>query len=103
MHGAGSQTRSFCDVLDIINGICRLMMSDFVELVNIENPEEVSALEFVEMVIEITRSDSRIVFEDLSVGNPKVQWPDISRAKEFTEVGVECGAEGRVEEDCGVF
>ena len=81
VYGDGRQTRSFCYVSDLIEGIYRLMMSDFVEPVNIENPEEMTVLEFAERVIEIIGSDSRIVFEDLPVDDPKVRRPDISRAK----------------------
>ena len=82
VYGDGSQTRSFCYVSDLIDGIYRLMMSDFVEPVNVGNPDEMGVLEFAERVIEITGSDSRIVFEDLPVDDPKVRRPDISRAKE---------------------
>ncbi|TFH41489.1 MAG: SDR family oxidoreductase, partial [ANME-2 cluster archaeon] len=82
VYGDGNQTRSFCYVPDLIDGIYRLMMSDFVEPVNIGNPEEMSVLEFAERVIEIIGSDSRIVFQDLPVDDPKVRRPDISRAKE---------------------
>ncbi len=81
VYGDGSQTRSFCYVSDLIDGIYRLMMSDFVEPVNVGNPDEMSVLEFAERVIEIIGSDSRVVFEDLPVDDPKVRRPDISRAK----------------------
>jgi len=57
-------------------------MSDFVEPVNIGNPDEMSVLEFAEMVIKITTSSSKIVFKELPVDDPKVRRPDISRAKE---------------------
>jgi len=80
VYGDGKQTRSFCYVSDLIEGIYRLMMSDFVEPVNIGNPEEISVLEFAKRVIEIIGSDSRVVFEDLPVDDPKVRRPDISRA-----------------------
>ena len=82
VYGDGKQTRSFCYVSDLVDGIYRLMMSDFVEPVNIGNPEEMTVLEFVEKVIEIIGSDSRVVFEELPVDDPKVRRPDISRAKE---------------------
>jgi dTDP-glucose 4,6-dehydratase len=58
------------------------MMSDFAEPVNIGNPEEMTVLEFAKVVIEITESDSQIVFKDLPVDDPKIRRPDISRAKE---------------------
>ena len=82
VYGDGSQTRSFCYVSDLLDGIYRLMMSDFVEPVNIGNPDEMSVLEFAERVIEIIGGDSKIVFEELPVDDPKVRRPDISRAKE---------------------
>lgn len=82
VYGNGSQTRSFCYVSDLIDGIYRLMISDFVEPVNIGNPDEMSVLEFAKVVIEITGIDSRIVFKELPVDDPKVRRPDISRAKD---------------------
>ena len=82
VYGDGLQTRSFCYVSNLIDGIYRLMMSDFVEPVNIGNPDEMSVLEFAERVIEITGSDSLVVFEELPVDDPKVRRPDIGRAKE---------------------
>ncbi|WP_445475054.1 UDP-glucuronic acid decarboxylase family protein [Methanococcoides methylutens] len=82
VYGDGSQTRSFCYVSDLIDGIYRLMMSDFTEPVNIGNPAEMSVLEFAKEVLEIIGTDSRIVFEQLPVDDPKVRRPDISRAKD---------------------
>jgi dTDP-glucose 4,6-dehydratase len=82
VYGDGSQTRSFCYVSDLIDGIYRLMMSDFVEPVNVGNPDEMSVLEFAERVVDIIGSESRIVFEELPVDDPKVRRPDISRAKD---------------------
>ena len=101
VYGDGSQTRSFCYVSDLIDGIYRLMMSDFVEPVNIGNPNEMSVLEFAERVIEIIGSDSRVVFEELPVDDPKVRRPDISRAKEVLgwepKVGLDEGLKRTVE------
>ena len=82
VYGDGSQTRSFCYVSDLIDGIYRLMMSDFVDPVNIGNMDEMSVLGFAERVIEITGSNSMIIFKDLPVDDPKVRRPDISRAKD---------------------
>ena len=101
VYGDGNQTRSFCYVSDLIDGIYRLMMSDFVEPVNVGNPDEMSVLEFAEKVIEITGSDSRIIFEDLPLDDPKVRRPDISRAKDVLgwelKVGLDEGLEKTVE------
>lgn len=82
VYGDGLQTRSFCYVSDLVGGLFRLMMSDFSDPVNIGNQEEMTVLEFAEIVVEITGSDSRITFEDLPVDDPKVRRPDISRAKD---------------------
>ncbi|WMW24303.1 SDR family oxidoreductase [Methanolobus sediminis] len=82
VYGNGSQTRSFCYVSDLIEGIYRLMMSDFTDSVNIGNPAEMTVLKFAEEVIDIIGSKSKIVFKDLPVDDPKVRRPDISRAKE---------------------
>lgn len=100
VYGDGKQTRSFCYVSDLIDGIYRLMMSDFVEPVNIGNPEEMTVLEFAEKIIEVIGSKSRIVFEELPVDDPKVRRPDIRRAKEVLgwepEVGLGVGLERTV-------
>ena len=82
VYGDGSQTRSFCYVSDLVDGLFRLMMSDFSDPVNIGNPGEMTVIEFAEVVVGIIGSDSRIVFEDLPVDDPKVRRPDISRARE---------------------
>ena len=82
VYGDGSQTRSFCYVSDLVDGLFRLMMSDFSDPVNIGNQGEMTVLEFAGAVVEIIGSDSRITFEDLPVDDPKVRRPDISRARE---------------------
>jgi dTDP-glucose 4,6-dehydratase len=101
VYGDGSQTRSFCFVSDLIDGIYRLSISDYVEPVNIGNQEEMNVLEFAKQVIEVTKSDSRIVFKELPVDDPKVRRPDISRAKDVLgwepEVGLIEGLEMTVE------
>ncbi|SES96101.1 dTDP-glucose 4,6-dehydratase [Methanococcoides vulcani] len=100
VYGDGSQTRSFCYVSDLVDGIYRLMMSDFTEPVNIGNPAEMSVLKFAEEVLEIIESDSKIVFEDLPVDDPKVRRPDISRARDVLgwepKVSLKEGLEGTV-------
>jgi dTDP-glucose 4,6-dehydratase len=82
VYGDGSQTRSFCYVSDLVDGLFRLMVSDFSDPVNIGNQGEMTVLEFAGAVVEIIGSDSRITFEDLPVDDPKVRRPDISRARE---------------------
>ncbi len=83
IFGDGSQTRSFCYVSDLIDGIFRLAMSDFHEPVNIGNPREMTIKQFAEEIIRITRTKSRIEHRPLPVDDPKVRQPDISRAREI--------------------
>ena len=82
VFGDGSQTRSFTYVDDLVDGIYRLVHTDFVNPVNIGNPEEISILDFAKEIIEVTQSKSEIVFEELPADDPQVRQPDISRAKE---------------------
>jgi len=103
VYGDGAQTLSFCYVSDLIDGIYRLVMSDFVEPVNIGNPDEMSVLGFAQRVIEIIGSDSRIVFEELPVDDPKVRRPDISRAKEVLGWKPEVGLVEGLERTVGYF
>jgi dTDP-glucose 4,6-dehydratase len=103
VYGDGKQTRSFCYVSDLIDGIYTLMMSYFVELVNIGNPDEMSVLEFAERVIEITKSGSTVIFEDLPVDDPKVRRPDISRAKEVRGWEPDVGLGDGLERTVGYF
>ncbi|MFU8812405.1 MAG: UDP-glucuronic acid decarboxylase family protein [Balneolaceae bacterium] len=81
VYGDGSQTRSFTYVDDLVEGIFRLSQSDEVEPVNIGNPEEVTILEFAREIIEITGSNSDIVFKELPEDDPQVRQPDITKAK----------------------
>lgn len=81
VFGDGSQTRSFCYVDDLVEGIFRLLFSDEVEPVNIGNPNEISILDFAREIIELTGSRSKIVFKDLPPDDPKIRQPDISKAK----------------------
>ncbi|MEI6714915.1 MAG: UDP-glucuronic acid decarboxylase family protein [Verrucomicrobiota bacterium] len=81
VFGDGSQTRSFCYVSDLIDGIFRLSQSDFHEPVNIGNPREMTIREFGEHIIEITGAKSQLEYRPLPVDDPKVRQPDITRAK----------------------
>jgi dTDP-glucose 4,6-dehydratase len=81
VYGDGSQTRSFCYITDQIEGLYKLLMSEENEPVNIGNPEELTVLQIAQEIIELTRSSSKIVFEDLPVNDPKVRQPDISKAQ----------------------
>lgn len=81
VFGDGSQTRSVCYVSDLIDGIYRLMMSDYAMPVNIGNPEELTMLQLAQEIIALTGSSSRIIHKDLPVDDPKVRQPDITKAR----------------------
>jgi len=83
VFGDGSQTRSFCYVADLVEGIFQLLQSEEVSPVNIGNPTEMSILEFPRTVIEKTGSQSELVHRDLPSDDPKVRQPDIARAREI--------------------
>ncbi|WP_103020725.1 UDP-glucuronic acid decarboxylase family protein [Salinibacter altiplanensis] len=82
VYGDGSQTRAFCYVDDLVEGLYRLLMSDTTDPVNIGNPDEITIQEFAEEIIEVTGTDSEITYEPLPSDDPQVRQPDISRAKE---------------------
>ena len=81
VYGDGSQTRAFCYVDDLVDGIYRLLMSDVTEPVNIGNPDEITIKAFAEEIVEITGSASPITYEPLPKDDPQVRQPDISRAQ----------------------
>ena len=82
VFGDGSQTRSFCYVSDLVDGIYRLLQSDIPDPTNIGNPAELSVLEFARRIKDLTGTRSEIVFKPLPVDDPKVRQPDIAKAKE---------------------
>ena len=81
VFGDGSQTRSFCYVDDLIEGIYRLLMSNYALPVNIGNPNEITLLEFAEEVLKLTGATVKIIHKPLPVDDPKQRRPDISKAK----------------------
>jgi dTDP-glucose 4,6-dehydratase len=83
VFGDGTQTRSFCYVDDLVEGIYRLLLSDYAHPVNIGNPNEISLKEFAEEVQQLTGSNSKIVYMPLPQDDPKQRQPDITRAKEI--------------------
>lgn len=83
VFGDGSQTRSFCFVDDLIEGIYRLLMSDYHQPVNVGNPDEISLLEFAQEIIALTGTTQKIIHKPLPVDDPKQRQPDITRAKEI--------------------
>lgn len=83
VFGDGSQTRSFCYIDDQVEGIFRLLMSDYVEPINIGNPDETTILQFAEEILKLTGTDQKIVFKPLPKDDPLKRQPDITRAKEI--------------------
>jgi dTDP-glucose 4,6-dehydratase len=83
VFGDGSQTRSFCYVDDLVEGIYRLMMSDYHMPVNIGNPDEITIMEFAQEIIKLTGTQQKVVCKPLPQDDPKQRQPDISRAKEI--------------------
>ncbi len=81
VFGDGSQTRSFCFVSDLVDGIFKLLMSNETDPVNIGNPDEITIKEFAVEVIKITGSESRIIYKELPADDPKVRQPDITKAR----------------------
>ncbi|WP_027394439.1 UDP-glucuronic acid decarboxylase family protein [Aquimarina latercula] len=85
VFGDGSQTRSFCYVDDLIEGIYRLLFSDYVYPVNIGNPNEITISDFAEEIIGLTGTDQKVIYKPLPVNDPLQRQPDINRAKEILD------------------
>jgi dTDP-glucose 4,6-dehydratase len=83
IFGDGSQTRSFCYVADLVEGIYRLLLSDYAQPVNIGNPSEITIKDFAEEIIKLTGTDQKVVYKDLPKDDPKQRQPDITKAKEI--------------------
>ena len=83
VYGDGSQTRSFCYVSDLVEGIVRLMNSSTNDPVNLGNPHEMSIMEFAKKIIQLSGSKSKIAYKPLPEDDPKVRCPDITRAKKI--------------------
>lgn len=81
IFGDGSQTRSFCYVGDLVEGLHRLLMSDHAQPVNIGNPDEISISDFAEEIIKLTGTDQKVIYKDLPVDDPKQRQPDITKAR----------------------
>jgi dTDP-glucose 4,6-dehydratase len=81
IFGDGSQTRSFCYVDDQVEGIYRLLLSDYSDPVNIGNPHEISIKDFAQEIIDLTGTDQKVVYQPLPQDDPMQRQPDISRAK----------------------
>ncbi|MEK7404111.1 MAG: UDP-glucuronic acid decarboxylase family protein [Acidobacteriota bacterium] len=100
VFGDGSQTRSFCYVSDLVDGLCRLMLSDEPYPVNLGNPREMTVLEFAERILRLTGSSSRVEFRPLPQDDPRRRRPDISKAKRLLgwepRVSLEDGLEATI-------
>jgi dTDP-glucose 4,6-dehydratase len=83
VFGDGSQTRSFCYVDDLVEGIYRLLKSDYAGPVNIGNPIEITIKEFAEEIIKLTGTSQKIVYKDLPKDDPKQRQPDITLARKL--------------------
>ena len=83
VFGDGSQTRSFCYVDDLIEGIFRLLMSDYAQPVNVGNPDEITIKQFCEEIIKLTGTSQKIVYKELPQDDPKQRRPDITKAREI--------------------
>ncbi len=81
VFGNGSQTRSFCYVDDLVEGIYRLLKSDYAQPVNIGNPDEITILDFAEEIIKLTGTNQKIIFKELPTDDPKQRQPDITIAR----------------------
>ncbi len=83
VFGDGSQTRSFCYIDDQVEGIYRLLFSEYADPVNIGNPREISILDFAKEIIKLTNTNQKIIFKDLPVDDPMQRQPDIALAKKL--------------------
>ncbi len=83
VFGDGSQTRSFCYVDDLVEGIFRLLFSDYAQPINIGNPDEITIREFGEEIIKLTGTKQKMVFKDLPTDDPKQRRPDITKARKI--------------------
>ncbi len=85
IFGDGSQTRAFCYVSDLVEGIYRLLLSDYAYPVNIGNPSEITIKEFAEEIIKLTGTDQKVIYKDLPQDDPKQRQPDITKAQELLD------------------
>jgi dTDP-glucose 4,6-dehydratase len=81
IFGDGSQTRSFCYVDDLVEGIVRLLHSDYAQPVNVGNPSEITISQFAEEIIKLTGTAQKVIYKDLPVDDPKQRQPDITKAR----------------------
>jgi len=101
VYGDGEQTRSFCYISDLVEGMWKLMQVEYHEPINLGNPDEITIFEFAELVNEVVGNRCEIVFKPLPVNDPKVRRPDITRARELLgwqpEVSLKNGLQKTIE------
>jgi nucleoside-diphosphate-sugar epimerase len=101
VYGDGKQTRSFCYVSDLVEGIVRLLHADYDGPVNLGNPREMTVLEFAQTILRLIGSQSRVVHRPLPVDDPKVRQPDIRLARQLLgwepKMDVEAGLRTTIE------
>ena len=85
VFGDGSQTRSFCYVDDLVEGIYKLLLSDYAHPVNVGNPVEITISDFAEEIIKLTGTDQKVIYKELPADDPKQRQPDISKAKNLLD------------------
>ncbi|MDH5365868.1 MAG: SDR family oxidoreductase [Cyclobacteriaceae bacterium] len=85
VFGDGSQTRSFCYVDDLVEGIYKLLLSDYAQPVNVGNPVEITISDFAEEIIKLTGTDQKVIYKELPADDPKQRQPDISKAKNLLD------------------
>ncbi len=83
VFGDGSQTRSFCYVDDLVDGIYKLLLSNYAQPVNLGNPAEITIAEFAEEIIKLTQTQQKVIYKSLPTDDPKQRQPDITRAREI--------------------
>ncbi|MFV0566542.1 MAG: UDP-glucuronic acid decarboxylase family protein [Flavobacteriaceae bacterium] len=103
VFGDGSQTRSFCYVDDQVEGIFRLLFSDYTHPVNIGNPNEISIKDFAEEIIKLTATQQKIVYKNLPIDDPMQRKPDISLAKKVLNWEPKVGREAGMKKTYGYF
>ena len=82
IYGDGSQTRSFCYVDELVDGMIKVMDSSLAGPINLGNPKEFDMIELAELVLKLTQSKSKLIFEDLPIDDPKQRQPDITKAED---------------------
>ena len=83
VFGDGTQTRSFCYVSDMVQGIYKLLLSNINEPINLGNPQEMTVNDFAKLILELTKSKSKVIHKPLPVDDPKIRQPDITRAEKL--------------------